>query len=134
MALYIEPAKQIFLQGKESSVYQNFLQEQYMIQPSTRLAVALLEYYTTNDKAEKARQFLSEVLAKTPSLGAYDFALRFLRSDTIRLADTWEGLSRYLKMMQDKKSEFVCTQCGYESHAIQWNCPSCRNWSSMKPV
>lgn len=134
MELYIEPAKQVFPQGKESSKYQDFLQQQYIKQPSTRLAIALLEHYANTNKTEKARQFLSEVLAKTPSFGAYDFALRFLRSDSLLLADTWQGLSSFLKTMQQKKAEFVCTQCGYESHAIQWHCPSCRNWSSMKPV
>jgi lipopolysaccharide biosynthesis regulator YciM len=134
MALYIEPAKQIFLQGKESTKYQGFLQQQYAHQPSTRLAIALLEHYVSTNKSEKARQFLFEVLAKTPSFSAYDFALRFLRPDSPQLADTWQGLSSFLKAMQEKNAEFVCTQCGYESHSIQWNCPSCRNWSSMKPV
>ncbi|MFT5224391.1 MAG: lipopolysaccharide biosynthesis regulator YciM [Polaribacter sp.] len=134
IALYIEPAKQIFIQGKESTKYQEFLEQQYERQPSTRLAIALLEHYATTNKSEKARQFLSEVLKEIPSLGAYDFALRFLRSDSMQLADAWQGLSIFLKAMQEKKAEFVCTQCGYESHAIQWRCPSCRNWSSMKPV
>ncbi|MFT5664931.1 MAG: lipopolysaccharide biosynthesis regulator YciM [Gammaproteobacteria bacterium] len=134
MELYLDPAKKIFLQGKDSTVYQKFLQQQYALQPSTQLAIALLEFYATTKKPEKARQFLSEVLEKSPSFGAYDFALRFLQSDSTQLADTWEGLSNFLKAMQNKKLDFVCTQCGYESHAIQWNCPSCRNWSSMKPV
>lgn len=134
MELYIEPAKQIYLQGKESNKYQDFLQQQYAHQPSTRLAIALLEHYATTNKSEKAREFLSDVLAKTPSFDAYNFALRFLQSDSMQLADTWHGLSQFLKTMQEKRAEFVCTQCGYESHAIQWNCPSCRNWSSMKPV
>jgi len=134
MELYIEPAKNIFLRGKQSAKYQIFLQQQYSRQPSTRLAIALLEHYETTNKPEKAREFLFEVLAKTPSFGAYDFALRFLRSDAIQLTNTLYGLSNFLKTMQEKKAEFVCTQCGYESHAIQWSCPSCRNWSSMKSV
>jgi lipopolysaccharide biosynthesis regulator YciM len=134
MALYIEPAKRIFLQGTESTKYQKFLQQQYARQPSTHLAIALLEHYATANKSEQAQQFLSEVLAKAPSFGVYDFAFRFLRSDSMQIADTWQGLSSFLKATQEKKAEFVCTQCGYESHAIQWHCPSCRNWSSMKPV
>ena len=134
MELYIEPARQIYLQGNESPVYQEFLQQQYLNHPSTRLAIALLEYYDTNNMTEKVQQFLSEVLIKTPSFGSYDFALQFLSSDSIQYSDTRESLSRFLKTMQDKKAEFICTQCGYESHAMQWNCPSCRNWASMKSV
>jgi lipopolysaccharide biosynthesis regulator YciM len=134
MTLYIEPAKKIFLQEKKSIKYQVFLQQQYAQQPSSRLAIALLEHYATTNKLENARQFLPEVLAKTPSFDVYNFALRFLRPESVQLADTWRGLSSFLQAMQENKAEFICTQCGYESHAIQWHCPSCRNWSSMKPV
>ncbi|MFT6371595.1 MAG: lipopolysaccharide biosynthesis regulator YciM [Gammaproteobacteria bacterium] len=134
MALYIEPAKQLFQQGNESTQYQTFLQQQYLSSPSTRLAIALLEHYVKTKQSEKAKKFLTVVLSKTPSFGAYNFALQFLRVDSMALTDTWEGLSNFLKAMQEKKTEFVCTQCGYGSHAIQWHCPSCRNWSSMKSV
>jgi len=133
LALYIEPAKQIFL-NREPRVYQQFLQQQYQQRPSTRLAIALLEQYARNDEIDKAREFLSNILHKSPSFEAFDFALRFLKSNPDQLGETWDTLSRFLKTLQDKKAEFVCSRCGYESHAIQWLCPSCRNWASMRPI
>ncbi len=132
--LYIAPAKEIYSQGREPTAYQNFLQEQYEKIPSTRLAIALIEYYASINQIEKARQFLSDVLKKSPSFEAFEFALRFLKSDSAHLSETWESLSTFLLSMQNKRTEYVCSLCGYESHAIQWNCPSCRNWSTMKPV
>ena len=125
MALYIEPARQIYL-NREPRIYQQFLQQQYEQQASTRLAIALLEHYARNDEIDKAREFLSDILHKSPSFEAFDFALRFLKSNPDQLGETWDT--------QDKKAEFVCSRCGYESHAIQWLCPSCRNWASMKPI
>jgi pentatricopeptide repeat protein len=133
MGLYIEPARQIYL-NKEDRVYQEFLQEQYQRHPSTRLGIALLEHYARNDEIEKAREFLSDTLKKSPSFEAFEFALRFLKSNPDQLGETWETLSSFLKQVQDKKTEYVCSQCGYESHAIQWLCPSCRNWASMKTI
>ena len=133
VGLYIEPARQIYL-SKEERVYHDFLQDQYQQHPSTRLAMALLEHYARNDEIEKARQFLSDILHKSPSFEAFEFALRFLKSNPDQLSETWETLSTFLKSMQDKKTEYVCSRCGYESHAIQWLCPSCRNWASMKPM
>jgi lipopolysaccharide biosynthesis regulator YciM len=134
MTLYIEPAKQLFLKGNEPTQYQDLLKQQYISGPSTSLAVALLEHYVETNQSEKAIEFLTEVLAKIPSFGAYDFALQFLRDDSIPLTDMWKGLSKFLKAMQEKNAEFVCTQCGYASHSIQWRCPSCRSWSSMKSI
>lgn len=133
MALYIEPARLIYL-NRETRVYQDFLQDQYRRHPSTRLAMALLEHYARNNEIEKAQQFLSDILHKSPSFEAFAFALRFLKSNPDQLGETWETLSTFLKSVQDKKIEFTCARCGYESHAIQWLCPSCRNWASMKPV
>ncbi len=133
MALYIEPARQIY-QLNEDSAYQEFLQEQYRQFPSTSIAMALLEHYARNDEIGKAREFLSDILRQSPSFEAFEFALRFLKSNPEQLEDTWESLSVFLKTLQDKKVEYVCNRCGYDSHAIQWLCPSCRNWASMKPI
>jgi lipopolysaccharide biosynthesis regulator YciM len=133
MALYIGPARQIF-PAHEDRQYQDFLQEQYRQQPSTRIAMALLEHYARNDEIEKAREFLSDILHQSPSFEAFEFALRFLKSNPEQLGETWDTLSVFLKALQDKKIEYVCSRCGYDSHAIQWLCPSCRNWASMKPV
>jgi len=133
MALYIESARQIHQQDR-SFLYQEFLQEEYRRHPSTRIAMALLEYYARNEEIEKAREFLSDILRQSPSFEAFEFALRFLKSDSSQLTETWDSLSAFLKTMQDKKVEYVCSRCGYDSHSIQWLCPSCRNWASMKPV
>ena len=96
--------------------------------------MALLEHYARNDEIEKAREFLSDILQQSPSFEAFEFALRFLKSNPDQLGETWETLSVFLKSIQEKKIEYVCSRCGYESHAMQWLCPSCRNWASMKPV
>jgi len=134
MVLYIDPAKSIYLHGKESHVYQNFLEHQYQKNPSNRLAIALLEHFTNNNQIEKARDFLEQILKKSPSFDAFDFALRFLQSEPGQLSETWESLSVFLNKMQSKKIEYTCSKCGYGSHAIQWNCPSCNSWSTMKNI
>ncbi len=134
MVLYIEPARSIYLHGREAKVYQNFLEHQYKVNPSNRLAIALLEHYAGNNHMDKAREFLEEILRRSPSFDAFDFALRFLKSEAGQLSDTWESLSEFLQNMQSKKIEYICANCGYGSHVIQWNCPSCRSWSSMKAV
>ncbi|MFT5397999.1 MAG: lipopolysaccharide biosynthesis regulator YciM [Gammaproteobacteria bacterium] len=133
LELYLEPAKQIYT-GKSEKVYQQFLHDQYQTHHSTPVAIALLEYYADHEDIDKAQNFLSDILLKSPSFEAFEFALRFLKSNPDQLDDTWERLSAFLKTVQSKKSEFNCGQCGYESHSMQWLCPSCRNWASMKPV
>jgi lipopolysaccharide biosynthesis regulator YciM len=131
MPLYIKPARQIY---NDDRAYREFLQNQHQQHPSTALAIALLEHYVRIGDIEQARQFLSDTLNKSPSFEAFEFALRFLKSDPDQLGETWENLSVFLKALREKKTEYVCSRCGYESNAIQWLCPSCRNWASIKPI
>lgn len=131
MPLYIKPARQIYHNDR---VYREFLQNQHQQHPSTGIAIALLEHYVRSGDIEQARQFLSDTLNESPSFEAFEFALRFLKSDPDQLSETWETLSAFLKTLRDKKTEYICSRCGYESHTIQWLCPSCRNWVSIKPV
>ena len=133
LPLYLEPARQIYQDGEDRQ-YRDFLQKQYEQHKSARIAMALLEHYAQHDQIEMARQFLSDILHQSPSFEAFEFALRFMKSNPAQLGETWESLSEFLKTMQEKKVEYVCTRCGYGGHAIQWLCPSCRNWASMKPV
>ena len=94
MALFIEPARQIF-HNDESQVYREFLQDQYQQHPSTQLAIALLEHYTHDDEIDKARHFLFDILNKSPSFEAFEFALRFLKSNPDRLGEAGKPCRRF---------------------------------------
>lgn len=32
------------------------------------------------------------------------------------------------------KPRYRCHKCGFTAHALYWHCPSCRAWSSVKPI
>ncbi|WP_034949067.1 lipopolysaccharide assembly protein LapB [Erwinia oleae] len=32
------------------------------------------------------------------------------------------------------KPRYRCNKCGFTAHALYWHCPSCRAWSSVKPI
>lgn len=32
------------------------------------------------------------------------------------------------------KPRYRCHKCGFTAHALYWHCPSCRTWSSVKPI
>jgi lipopolysaccharide assembly protein B len=132
--LYIEPAKDIYAKNRDSKGYLKFISQQYQRKPGTQLAVALLEYYATHGQIEKAQSLLESILRESPSFEVFEFALRFLDSKPSQILATWQQLHQYLETVKVRKIRFVCHHCGYESHSMQWNCPSCRSWSSVKPI
>lgn len=32
------------------------------------------------------------------------------------------------------KPRYRCQKCGFTAHTLYWHCPSCRSWSSVKPI
>ena len=133
ISLYLQPARDIFLQS-EPKVYLKFLLEQYEQRASTALAMAILEYYVDNGHTADAQQFLANILEQTPSFEAFEFAIKFLRSDPVSLGGTWDNLLEFLHTSRAGKSEYSCTRCGYESKNMNWLCPSCKGWSTMRMV
>lgn len=49
--------------------------------------------------------------------------------DASSLARVREALRQLLL----KRSRHRCTRCGYQSMALQWQCPGCRSWDTVRP-
>ena len=96
--------------------------------------LALARIYARRDGQSRAVEFLGTQLRQRPSVrglvqlmdtaieGGSDSgsSLRLLRDLT---AAVLEGQALYR-----------CTQCGFGARAHHWQCPSCKNWSTLRPV
>ncbi len=60
--------------------------------------------------------------------------LEMMRNDTQgEVKESFEGLERLLEMRLSTYMACHCTQCGFESNVIFWQCPSCQNWGTVRP-
>ena len=96
--------------------------------------LALARIYARRDGQRRAVDFLGTQLRQRPSVrglvqlmdtaieggGDSEASLRLLRDLTAALL---EGQALYR-----------CTQCGFGARAHHWQCPSCKSWSSLRPV
>lgn len=39
-----------------------------------------------------------------------------------------------LRKVLHRRSRHRCTRCGYQSLALQWQCPGCRSWDTVRPL
>lgn len=51
-----------------------------------------------------------------------------------RLRHDWISLKMLLDRMTVKKANYQCKQCGLKAKILHWQCPSCRSWSTLKPI
>lgn len=99
------------------------------------LALALVDVVAETGNKQQAIQVMTEQMKQQVSVGG----LRKLID--LNLAST-TGHARenllILKDLSDKllmnKSTYRCDQCGFEGKTIHWQCPTCKHWSSIKPI
>ena len=43
-------------------------------------------------------------------------------------------LDGIVEKLVERKPRYVCHNCGFNGRIIHWQCPSCKEWSSIKPI
>jgi lipopolysaccharide biosynthesis regulator YciM len=108
--------------------------KQYAAAPHNVVAIELLESYKVADQHEALVKFLLQAVEGSASFELYDFAFKYYSTRLSSLSEALPVLINQFPSIPRKHVAFICNSCGYESQAMQWNCPSCKAWSSLKPV
>lgn len=132
--IYLKPAREILLENGSVKKYQQFLMQQYQKQPISSIALELLNSYRINDQHTVLLDFLPRALEHSASIELFDFAFQYFKSHPQERDGAWGELAEYFKKINNKKATYLCSVCGYGSNSMQWNCPSCKTWSSIRPV
>lgn len=86
--------------------------------------------------AEAAQTYITRQLQRRPTMCV------FHRLMELNLHEAEEGRAKEsLAVLRDMvgeqirtKPRYHCHKCGFTVHALYWHCPSCRAWSSIKPI
>lgn len=101
----------------------------YSVIKLARDAVAELE------GEKSAGDFFVEQIARRPSLkGLRDWAERELATTKSRDKDKVAAIVDMLRGVTGEKPVYRCDRCGYRCKQIQWRCPGCENWNSVKVI
>lgn len=104
-------------------------QNSYSVIKLARDAISRLE------SEQKASEFFIEQIAHRPSLkGLRDWAERELENTKPRDKEKVAAMVEMLRGVVDEKPVYRCDRCGYRCKQIQWRCPGCENWDSVKII
>lgn len=123
------------LELNDEAGYISFLQEMVAQAPVLPVVEALSSHLEREAGAATARDFIIEQLLKNPTLAGFVALLRHLDVQGEPLqAEQLALVRRFSEALQKKQSSYRCNHCGFGSHSLMWQCPSCRSWDSVKPV
>jgi len=83
----------------------------------------------------RAIQRIADALDRRPSVRGLEQLLNLTCSEDDRTASIDPALlRRLLQRLNSGQPRFRCRDCGFSGRDWHWQCPSCRHWTSTRPV
>jgi lipopolysaccharide biosynthesis regulator YciM len=131
----VKPLTTCYKQLGNAAELEIFLYDQLQLQPRTAFMLALVELIQEREGVEAAIAYLFHELRRRPSLRGLQRLL------ALQMDKAQNGQRENLLILQDlvfsllkAKPVYRCVCCGFGSKLLHWFCPSCKNWSTVKPV
>ena len=114
--------------------YRQFLESAIEKNPDARIISALVEVTQARKGKMAGQRLLLEIVRKYPNL---DGLYQLLRNRNV--PDLFKGesidlelIATLLSQSMGQSREYQCRQCGFNSSALHWQCPGCREWGSVQ--
>ena len=87
------------------------------------------------DGIDAALEYLSGALHQRPTVRGLDRLIHYaLAHAEGRSRDNLILLKELTSKLLENKSIYRCSQCGFVGRLLHWQCPSCKNWNTVKPI
>lgn len=79
--------------------------------------------------------FVADYVRRYPSLrGMYLFVNLYIASAEGRAKEDLHILQKLMHKILANKPEYQCGTCGFSGKSLHWQCPGCREWSTITPI
>ncbi|WP_421672324.1 lipopolysaccharide assembly protein LapB [Raoultella terrigena] len=85
---------------------------------------------------EAAQSYVTRQLERHPTMRVFhklmDYHLN--EAEEGRAKESLGVLRNMVGEQVRSKPRYHCQKCGFTAHSLYWHCPSCRSWSTIKPI
>lgn len=82
-----------------------------------------------------AAGFVADYVRRYPSLrGLYTFVNIYISNAEGRAKEDLHILQNLMKKLLADKPDYQCQSCGFACAQLHWQCPGCKQWSTIMPV
>jgi lipopolysaccharide assembly protein B len=111
--------------------FESYLKEH----PRISLTLTLFERIKKQKGAVVAMDFLTEQVNNTLSLRGLRRLLDLYMADAdLNTKNRLALLQRFVDKLLESKPIYRCVNCGFAGKHLYWQCPSCKRWSTVKPI
>ncbi|MEO5626452.1 MAG: lipopolysaccharide assembly protein LapB [Dokdonella sp.] len=97
--------------------------------------LALAKVYAETRGEPAAVKFLNRILRERPSVRALMAMIDVnLHTASGEARENFLILRELTRKLVEGKAMYRCNQCGFGAKAHHWQCPSCKNWGTVRPI
>ncbi|HEY9032237.1 MAG TPA: lipopolysaccharide assembly protein LapB [Kangiella sp.] len=124
-----------YTEQKDPKGYKQFLNESLEQDAGVSVLIELSKLIQREKDDKAAAMLIGHYLQEKPSLKGLH------RLIALHIEHAQESAKPSLQLLDDivaklllRKPRYECQNCGFQTKAIYWQCPSCKEWSSVKPI
>ncbi|MCW8857404.1 MAG: lipopolysaccharide assembly protein LapB [Kangiella sp.] len=115
--------------------YKQFLNESLERDAGVSLLIELSKIVQKEQGDKAAAILIGEYLQEKPSLkGLHRLISLHIEHAHDSAKPSLQLLDNIVEKLLQRKPRYECQNCGFHAKAIYWQCPSCKEWSSVKPI
>ena len=96
--------------------------------------LALARMVETEEGVGAARRYLAEQLKDRPSVRGEATLIDLSLADKADAEATLVDLKNITDQLLVRNPSYRCNRCGFGARSHHWQCPSCKEWGSVKPL
>jgi len=113
----------------------DYLEQTLADYPRASVIFVVGEYLRHEKSVDLAIDFVSGQLSRHPSIRGLNRLIYWhLESASGKVRDKLQMLHDITSKFLENKPIYRCSQCGFGGKLLHWHCPSCKQWSKMKPI
>lgn len=85
---------------------------------------------------ESAQNYVTRQLERHPTMRVFHKLIEYHinEAEEGRAKQSLGVLRQMVGEQVRSKPRYRCQKCGFTAHTLYWHCPSCRSWSTIKPI
>ncbi|NUY55580.1 lipopolysaccharide assembly protein LapB [Salinivibrio sp. MA351] len=121
--------------GREMQLVR-FLKECIEKNAGVSAELMLSEVIGSNENIAMAQSFLTRQLTRNPTMRGFYKLMEYHveQAEEGRAKASLNTLKGLVAEQMKVKPHYRCRKCGFSTHALYWQCPSCKSWGAIKPI
>ncbi len=96
--------------------------------------LALTRLVEAQDGVHAARDYLTRQLKDRPSVRGEAALIDLTLAENTNLTGTLQDLRLITEQLLVRNPSYRCNRCGFGARSHHWQCPSCKEWGTIKPL